>query len=485
MSEYPPNTIVPGSVYSVIRLLGQGGMGTVYEVEDTTVGKRYVLKTLHAELRDRKELAARIMKEARVLARLSHPNIVDVVTAGMTDDDFRLPYFVMQKLDGHTLRSVLTAKGRLPTQTAYSIAIDLLDALDHAHSTGVIHRDVKPENIFLHRGPSGTHQTKLLDFGVMHLLSGEDAESDVRFVGTLRYAPPEQLSGGPITAQTDLYATALVLYEMLAGAGPFDEETTDREIASAHVEKTPPPLSSCIEISPELDELVMSALSKDPAERPRDAFSFAAKLRELSHAAMSARLAMETLLNEMSGPTAATNLDGPRRMADYPAPAAGNRTTRRLEASVKTAREEADPRNATTDPMKSVRRVSGPASAQGLSGAGRTSRWRVLAIVSFAILLGFVVLAVGGWRRGSVETATAQGRLATSPRLVSASIQTDVAASTSTAPLAPAARADMKAPTPPTASASPSTMPLQSATTPSPARHADDRAKPRLPGPGF
>jgi hypothetical protein len=129
--------------------------------------------------------------------------------------------------------------------------------------------------------------------------------------------------------------------------------------------------------------------------------------------------------------------------------------------------------------------VSGPASAQGLSGAGRTSRWRVLAIVSFAILLGFVVLAVGGWRRGSVETATAQGRLATSPRLVSASIQTDVAASTSTAPLAPAARADRKAPTLPTASASPSTVPLQSATTPSPARRADDRAKPRLPGPGF
>src|SRR5580658_330253 len=127
MSDYQPNTIVPGSVYQVIRLLGQGGMGTVYEVEDTTVGKRYVLKTLNAELRDRKELAERLSKEARILARLSHPNIVEVVTAGMTGDDLRLPYFVMQKLNGYTLRAVLLAKGCLPAETACSIAIDLLD----------------------------------------------------------------------------------------------------------------------------------------------------------------------------------------------------------------------------------------------------------------------------------------------------------------------------------------------------------------------
>ena len=92
MSDYEPNKMIPGTVYQVVRLLGQGGMGTVYEVEDTTVGKRYVLKTLHAALRDRRELAARINKEARVLARLSHPNIVDVVTAGMTDDAFKLPH---------------------------------------------------------------------------------------------------------------------------------------------------------------------------------------------------------------------------------------------------------------------------------------------------------------------------------------------------------------------------------------------------------
>src|ERR1700722_5776671 len=270
MSDYEPNRIIPGTVYQVIRLLGQGGMGTVYEVEDTTVGKRYVLKTLHANLRDRKEIAARINKEARVLAQLSHPNIVEVVTAGGTGDSLRLPYFLMQKLNGYTLRAVLTLKGQLPLETAYSISIDLLDALEHAHAMGVIHRDVKPENIFLHRAQGDNHQTKLLDFGVMRMLSGDQPQTGARFVGTLRYAPPEQLRGGPITPRTDLYAAGLVLYEMLAGVGPFEDETTDKGIANAHLEMPPPPLASRVHVPPEVNALVMSALSKDPAGRPRD-----------------------------------------------------------------------------------------------------------------------------------------------------------------------------------------------------------------------
>ena len=315
MSDYQPNKNIPGTVYQVIQLLGQGGMGTVYEVEDTTVGKRYVLKTLHAQLRDRKELAARLHKEARTLARLSHPNIVEVVTAGMTTDSLKLPYFVMQKLNGHTLRSVLSAKGCLPLETAYSIAIDLLDALDHAHAIGVIHRDVKPENIFLHRGPNEAHQTKLLDFGVMRMLSSEQPQTGARFVGTLRYAPPEQLRGGHVTPRTDLYAAALVLYEMIAGGGPFDEETTDRGIANAHLEKAAPPLATRAQVPPALDALVMSALAKDPEARPRDAFTFAAQLRVLSREAAqirgssSAHGTVDWVLGAMGGPPSATNLD--------------------------------------------------------------------------------------------------------------------------------------------------------------------------------
>jgi serine/threonine protein kinase len=329
MSDYQRNKVIPGTVYQVIQLLGQGGMGTVYEVEDTTVGKRYVLKTLHAQLRDRKELAVRLHKEARTLARLSHPNIVEVVTAGMTADSLKLPYFVMQKLNGHTLRSVLSAKGCLPLETAYSIAIDLLDALDHAHAIGVIHRDVKPENIFLHRGPSEAHQTKLLDFGVMRMLSSDQPQTGARFVGTLRYAPPEQLRGGQVTPRTDLYSAGLVLFEMIAGGGPFDEETTDRGIANAHLDRKPPLLSSRALVPPALDALVASALAKNPDARPRDAFTFASQLRALSREAVALRGSssshgtVETFLVGLGAAPSVVGPDDPTQIASLHSQAQG------------------------------------------------------------------------------------------------------------------------------------------------------------------
>src|SRR5271169_1406514 len=223
--DYRPGEHVPGSVYRVVRLIGAGGMGTVYDVEDTTIGKRYVLKTLHPQLGAREDLARRMQNEARTLARLNHTNIVEVITAGVTGDDLKLPYYVMERLNGQSLRLVLEKKGQLELAHAYHIAIDLLDALDHAHDKGVIHRDVKPDNIFLHRTSAGVTVTKLLDFGILSLLDATNRETAGRFLGTLRYAAPEQLRGDKPTPKVDVYATALVLYEMLAGCGPFDDET--------------------------------------------------------------------------------------------------------------------------------------------------------------------------------------------------------------------------------------------------------------------
>src|SRR5580692_34480 len=242
--DYQPGDRVPGTVYRVVRMIGAGGMGTVYDVEDTTVGKRYVLKTLHPEFYARKDLAKRMETEARTLARLSHPNIVEVVTAGATTDDLRLPYYVMEKLNGQNLRTILDKKGSLELPHALHIGIDLLDALDNAHDKGVIHRDVKPDNIFLHRNPNGLTTTKLLDFGIMRLLDAGPGVTAGRFMGTLRYAAPEQLRGEALSPQTDLYAAALVLYEMIAGCGPFDDRVDPNKIAAAHIQTQPPPLSS-------------------------------------------------------------------------------------------------------------------------------------------------------------------------------------------------------------------------------------------------
>src|SRR5579859_740759 len=279
--DYQPGERVPGTVYQVGRLIGAGGMGTVYDVEDTTIGKRYVLKTLHPQLGAREDLARRMQNEARTLARLHHPNIVEVFTAGVTGDDMRLPYYVMERLNGQSLRLVLDKKGQLELPHAYHIAIDLLDALDHAHDKGVIHRDVKPDNIFLHRTSAGVTVTKLLDFGIISQLDARTRETAGRFLGTLRYAAPEQLRGDKASPKVDVYAAGLVLFEMVAGRGPFDDAGDPHKIAAAHLHKPAPLLSHFVVVPPELDSLVNAALSKLPEHRPRDAFSFAASLRNL------------------------------------------------------------------------------------------------------------------------------------------------------------------------------------------------------------
>jgi serine/threonine protein kinase len=279
--DYQPGERLPGTVYDIVRLIGAGGMGTVYDVEDTTIGKRYVLKTLHPQLGAREDVARRMQKEARTLARLNHSNIVEVITAGVTGDELRLPYYVMERLNGQSLRVVLEKKGQLDLPHAFHIGIDLLDALDHAHDKGVIHRDVKPDNIFLHRTSAGVTVTKLLDFGILSLLDATARETAGRFLGTLRYAAPEQLRGERPTPRVDVYATGLVLYEMIAGRGPFDDQGDPHAIGAAHLDMPPPPLSRFVAVVPELEALIMAALAKAPEARPQDAFSFAASLRKL------------------------------------------------------------------------------------------------------------------------------------------------------------------------------------------------------------
>ncbi len=278
--RYQPGELVPGTIYRILRHLATGGMGSVYDVEDTTIGKRYVMKTLHPNLFSRRDLARRMALEARTLGRLSHPNIVEVVTAGQTADAQALPFYVMERLNGQNLRTVIEKKGALPAESALPIAIELLDALDHAHEHQVVHRDVKPENVFLHRGLTGTTVTKLLDFGIMRMLDeSRSSESAGSFVGTMRYAAPEQLVGGTVGAATDLYAAGLVVYELLAGRGPFDQFEDAERIGYAHLREAPPPLSRFAAVEPAVEQIIMAALSKAPAARPRDAFTFAAQLR--------------------------------------------------------------------------------------------------------------------------------------------------------------------------------------------------------------
>ena len=274
--------MIGGTPYRVVRFLGAGGMGTVYEVEDTSIGKLYVLKTLIGDLAHRADLGEMLRQEARLLARVKHKNIVDVITAGKTTDEHGLPFLVMEKLDGITLKGLMQTH-RLPWQFVRQIANELLEALYRMHHPGddrlpMIHRDIKPENIFLAKDDDGKYITKLLDLGIASWLDGQKHQG---FHGTLKYAAPEQLQGAALSERTDLYQAGLVVFEMLSGRHPFADARADAEMIEASLMRSPPRVTEFVDVPRRVDEVIAAALSKDPARRPRDAYVFMTALQDL------------------------------------------------------------------------------------------------------------------------------------------------------------------------------------------------------------
>jgi serine/threonine protein kinase len=278
--EFVKGQPVPGTRYRVVDLVGVGGMGSVYEVEHLELGKRFMLKALLSDLALRQDLVARLRNEQRALGRLEHPNIVAVTDAGATSGN--VPYFVMERLDGETLAQRLRRVRRLSPVEALRIANGVLEGLTAAHEIGVVHRDVKPPNIFL----AGGNRPKILDFGVAKIAdsSGAITARGVA-VGTPRYMSPEQASGESVDGRSDLYAVGLILFEMITGAGPFDDARDANEMLLAHLGRVPPRLSTrAPNVTPELDALVASLLAKDPDSRPPNARTGAAALRAVERA---------------------------------------------------------------------------------------------------------------------------------------------------------------------------------------------------------
>ena len=276
-----PGSTVPGTKYQIVKSLGAGGMGIVYQVvKPPNIGG--VLKLMSSELTAHQEHRTRFFDEVRILAQLDHPNIVRVFDYDALPDG--APFYVMELLSGRTVRDVLETMGHVPPRIAYEITRQLLDALQcaHTHEVPVIHRDIKPENIFLHAPRHGEPVVKLIDFGVSAVA---DRAHDGAFVGTWSYAAPEQIRGEVPTAETDLYAVGLVLYEMLTGHGPFDQYEDWNDVSLAQLEEIPAPVSRDAPWVPaSIVALVQSALAKDPKLRPRSAWAFAERLYELEYA---------------------------------------------------------------------------------------------------------------------------------------------------------------------------------------------------------
>ena len=253
--------------YQVEALVALGGMATVYRAIDTRLDRRVALKVMHADLARDEDFVNRFIGEAKSVARLPHPNVVSVYDQGR---DGPYLYLAMEYLPGRTLRDLLSERGRFPPREALSIMVPLLSGLAAAHTAGIVHRDVKPENVLI--APDG--HLKVVDFGLARALSVSSQTRTGVIIGTVAYLAPEQVRGTGTDARTDVYAAGVVLFELLTGIKPHTGDSP-LTVAYKHVNETvPAPSRSVHGIPPELDRLVAQATSRDPRGRPADAAEF-------------------------------------------------------------------------------------------------------------------------------------------------------------------------------------------------------------------
>ena len=280
-----------GTPYRAVRRLGAGGMGEVYEVEHEIVGKRMVAKVLRAELATDPGTVDRMRVEAQALARLDHPNIVSVSDFRATGDG--RPFFVMERLDGCTLGQELRRRGAFTVEQAIDIARQVLKALTAAHGLGLVHRDIKLDNVFLHRTPAGDRIVKVLDFGVAKVLGGHGGRGPAPpslptaegvIVGTPRYVSPEQVRGKDVDHRADIYGVGLMLYTLIAGRGPFDHVQGRKDLFLAHLTEEPDPPSKLAKqsVPNELDAAILRAIQKSPDDRYQTAESFEVALASIA-----------------------------------------------------------------------------------------------------------------------------------------------------------------------------------------------------------
>ncbi len=256
--------------YRILRKLGSGGMADVYLAEDEDLGRRVAIKILNERYSSDEAFTERFRREAKSAASLSHPNIVSIYDRGESDGR---PYIAMEVIEGRSLKELIVAKGPLPIAVAVDYAKQILAALRFAHRHGIIHRDIKPHNILL----GGDNRVFVTDFGIARTGPSEMTEVG-SIMGTAQYLSPEQARGAPVTAASDLYSAGVVLYEMLTGKTPFTGDTPI-EIAMKHLNEQPHPPSDLREdIPPELDQIVLRSLAKDPHERYAAAEEFSADL---------------------------------------------------------------------------------------------------------------------------------------------------------------------------------------------------------------
>ncbi len=259
-----------GGRYELGSVLGRGGMAEVYIAHDTRLGRTVAVKTLRADLARDPTFQARFRREAQSAASLNHPAIVAVYDTGEDYvDGVSIPYIVMEYVDGSTLRELLHSGRKLLPERALEMTVGILQALEYSHRNGIVHRDIKPANVMLTRNG----QVKVMDFGIARAMgdSGMTMTQTAAVIGTAQYLSPEQAKGETVDARSDLYSTGCLLYELLTVRPPFIGDSPVA-VAYQHVREEPqPPSNFDPEVTPEMDAIVLKALTKDPDYRYQSA----------------------------------------------------------------------------------------------------------------------------------------------------------------------------------------------------------------------
>ncbi|MEM6457513.1 MAG: serine/threonine-protein kinase [Acidobacteriota bacterium] len=275
--------------YRILRLIGKGGMGEVYEAEDTDEGRRVALKTILRELISGEKALARFEREIELSQRVSHPNVLRIydvfeLDAGLEEGGRRIPCLVMELLDGETLADRLGREPRIDTDAAWTIVRQMCAGLGAAHRGGVIHRDLKPDNIFLIQDADGSTRAVLTDFGVARPLSGEGHRDEGSLdsltatnviLGTPTYMAPEQLELEVATPASDIYTIGLVIYEMVTGKQPFEAESALKTVFKRIKEQPTPPSEHVPDLDPGWEAVILRCLARHPEDRFPDADAIA------------------------------------------------------------------------------------------------------------------------------------------------------------------------------------------------------------------
>ncbi len=279
-----PGQVIEGK-YRIVRLLGEGGMGAVYEGENTAIQRKVAIKILHAAVAGNSDAVSRFEKEAQAAGRIGSDHITEVLDLGTLPNGDR--FMVMEYLDGTTLSGRIQARGRLTPQECAPILVQLLEGLGAAHDAQIIHRDLKPDNVFLLKSKAGRKDfVKILDFGIskFNQLSGDGAMSMTRtgsVMGTPYYMSPEQAKGAKeIDARSDLYSVGVIVFESITGQVPFNADTFNELIFKIVLETAPPPETLVPDLDPAFANLVKRSMAREPTQRFQNAAEFQAAVVE-------------------------------------------------------------------------------------------------------------------------------------------------------------------------------------------------------------